>query len=104
MRDADGVGDLHLGAVGEAGTPLDAVIAEHAPAPRAAPAAFGELPSETPESRALAKRLRAAGFRFVGPTTLYALLQATGFVNDHLAGCPVRGDVARSISGADGYP
>ncbi|MGZ4276604.1 MAG: DNA-3-methyladenine glycosylase I [Solirubrobacteraceae bacterium] len=91
-------------ALREAGTPLHAVIAEHAPAPRAAPAAFGEVPSETPESRALAKRLRAAGFRFVGPTTLYALLQATGFVNDHLAGCPVRGDVARSISGADGNP
>ncbi|MGZ4268547.1 MAG: DNA-3-methyladenine glycosylase I [Solirubrobacteraceae bacterium] len=91
-------------ALREAGTPLHAVIAEHAPAPRAAPAAFGEVPSETPESRALAKRLRAAGFRFVGPTTLYALLQATGFVNDHLAGCPVRGNVARSISGADGNP
>ena len=39
---------------------------------------------------ALAKELKRRGFRFVGPTTLYALMQAAGVVNDHLAGCPVR--------------
>lgn len=89
-------------ALREAGTSLVAVVAAHAPAPRAAARGFGEVPAQTPESRALAKELRAAGFRFVGPTTLYALMQATGFVNDHLAGCPVRDDVARSISAADG--
>jgi DNA-3-methyladenine glycosylase I len=44
----------------------------------------------TPESTALARELRRRGFRFVGPTTLYALMQACGIVNDHLAGCPFR--------------
>ena len=48
------------------------------------------LPATTPESRALAKRLKQLGFRFVGPTTAYAAMQACGLVNDHLAGCPCR--------------
>jgi DNA-3-methyladenine glycosylase I len=43
-----------------------------------------------PETVALAKELKRRGFRFVGPTTLYALMQACGVVDDHLAGCPVR--------------
>jgi DNA-3-methyladenine glycosylase I len=49
-----------------------------------------ELPSVTDESKALAKELKRRGFRFVGPTTAYALMQATGIVNDHIAGCFVR--------------
>jgi DNA-3-methyladenine glycosylase I len=49
-----------------------------------------ELPSVTPESKALARELKRRGFRFVGPTTAYATMQATGIVNDHLAGCFVR--------------
>jgi DNA-3-methyladenine glycosylase I len=53
-----------------------------------------ELPSVTPESKALAKELKRRGFRFVGPTTAYALMQATGIVNDHLPGCFVRDTVA----------
>ena len=44
----------------------------------------------TPESVALSKELRNAGFRFVGPTTVYAAMQACGVVNDHLATCPAR--------------
>lgn len=60
--------------------------------PRPAPLSWSEVPSETPESRALAKELRRRGFRFVGPTTAYALMQAAGIVNDHLAGCPVRAE------------
>jgi len=61
------------------------------PAPRTAPpASFAEVPAQVPESAALAKDLKRRGFRFVGPTTLYALMQATGVVDDHLAGCPVR--------------
>jgi DNA-3-methyladenine glycosylase I len=43
-----------------------------------------------PETVALARELKRAGFRFVGPTTLYALMQACGLVDDHLAGCPAR--------------
>jgi DNA-3-methyladenine glycosylase I len=57
---------------------------------RKAPRTLGEVPSESPESQALAKDLRKRGFRFVGPTTLYALFQATGLVNDHLADCSAR--------------
>jgi DNA-3-methyladenine glycosylase I len=52
-----------------------------------------EVPSLTPESTALAKELKRRGFRFVGPTTAYALMQATGIVNDHVPGCAVRDEV-----------
>ena len=52
--------------------------------------ALSDMPSSTPESKALARELKRRGFRFVGPTTAYALMQATGMVNDHLAGCFVR--------------
>lgn len=51
-------------------------------------AAFGEVPAETASSRELSKALKRAGFRFVGPTTAYAFMQATGMVNDHLVDCP----------------
>ena len=47
-----------------------------------------EVPAETPISKAISKRLKGLGFRFVGPTTVYAFMQATGMVNDHLVGCP----------------
>jgi DNA-3-methyladenine glycosylase I len=48
---------------------------------------MGELPAETPVSRAMSKELKRRGFRFVGPTVLYALMQAAGLVNDHVVGC-----------------
>ena len=51
------------------------------------------MPASTPESKALARELKRRGFRFVGPTTAYALMQATGIVNDHVAGCVVRAAV-----------
>jgi DNA-3-methyladenine glycosylase I len=51
------------------------------------PASLGEIPAETPESRALSRELVRRGFRFVGPTICYALMQAGGLVNDHLVGC-----------------
>jgi DNA-3-methyladenine glycosylase I len=54
---------------------------------RPAPRTLADVPSQSPESVALAKDLRRRGFRFVGPTTLYALMQATGMVDDHLADC-----------------
>jgi DNA-3-methyladenine glycosylase I len=50
----------------------------------------GELPSSTPESVALARLLKTRGFRFVGPVTMYSVMQAIGVVNDHLAECPAR--------------
>lgn len=61
------------------------------PEGRPAPATLADVPATTPESVALAKELKRRGFRFVGPTTAYALMQATGMVNDHVAGCWVRG-------------
>ena len=48
---------------------------------------LGELPTETDESRALSKDLKRRGFRFVGPTTMYAFMQAAGLVNDHTLDC-----------------
>jgi DNA-3-methyladenine glycosylase I len=52
-----------------------------------APRRVGEVPSTSVESIALSKDLKRRGMRFVGPTTMYALMQATGLVNDHLADC-----------------
>jgi DNA-3-methyladenine glycosylase I len=49
--------------------------------------AFGTVPAETPTSKTMSKALLAEGFRFVGPTTIYAFMQAVGMVNDHLVGC-----------------
>ena len=79
------------------GEPLDAVIRAHAPAPQdPPPATWADVPSTTPETLALARELKRKGFRFVGPTTLYALMQACGLVDDHLAGCPARPAVERA--------
>ena len=50
---------------------------------------FAEMPAETPESKALSKELKRRGFRFVGPTIVYAFMQAVGMVDDHLAGCEI---------------
>jgi DNA-3-methyladenine glycosylase I len=55
-----------------------------------APASQAEIPATTPASKALAKDLRAAGFRFTGPVTAYAMMQACGVVNDHLVDCIAR--------------
>jgi DNA-3-methyladenine glycosylase I len=57
---------------------------------RPAPARMGDLVPVTAESTALSKALKKLGFRFVGPTTAYALMQACGIVNDHLDGCLAR--------------
>ena len=74
---------------------LDALVWSHASPsrPGGRPATLADVPTVTPQSRALAGALRAAGFRFVGPTTAYAVMQACGLVDDHLAGCwvPPRG-------------
>ncbi|MFG3699460.1 DNA-3-methyladenine glycosylase I [Micromonospora sp. NPDC047620] len=69
---------------------LSALLWSFAPPPRPArPTSFAQVPALTAESTALAKALKKRGFRFVGPTTAYALMQATGMVDDHLAGCHV---------------
>jgi len=74
------------------GETLDALLWGFAPKRTAAapPASGGELPAKTPESTAMAKELKRRGFRFVGPTTAYSLMEAAGMVNDHLEGCEFR--------------
>lgn len=71
---------------------LDELIWSHAPdrATRPAPRALTDVPAITEESQALSKALKKRGLRFVGPTTAYALMQACGLVDDHLADCVAR--------------
>ncbi|BDT96044.1 DNA-3-methyladenine glycosylase I [Nocardia sputorum] len=71
---------------------LDELLWSFAPPPRPRPRSGADVPATTPESVALAKELKRRGFRFVGPTTAYALMQATGMVDDHLADCWVGSD------------
>jgi DNA-3-methyladenine glycosylase I len=77
----------------DGGTPLSELVWAHRPEPRKAAKRLGDLPAQTPEAAALAKTLKRAGFRFLGPTTVYAGMQACGLVNDHIASCPVRARV-----------
>ncbi|HLS76265.1 MAG TPA: DNA-3-methyladenine glycosylase I [Nocardia sp.] len=79
-------------------TPLDELIWTFAPPPRPRPRHPAEIPATSAESVALAKELKRRGFRFVGPTTAYALMQATGMVDDHLADCWVGGDAHRAAA------
>ncbi|WP_460867539.1 DNA-3-methyladenine glycosylase I [Rhodococcus aerolatus] len=67
---------------------LDGLLWSHAPDPRPPrPATPDDVPATTAASTAMARELKRRGFRFVGPTTCYALMQATGMVDDHLRGC-----------------
>jgi DNA-3-methyladenine glycosylase I len=85
-------------AISNAGITRDLVIAQpgalndliwsFAPSPRRRPIRSRvEVPAVTPEAVALSKELRRRGFRFVGPTTMYALMQSAGLVDDHITGC-----------------
>ncbi len=67
--------------------PLDELLWSFAPERHTAPATLADVPATSSESTAMAKELRHRGFRFVGPTTCYALMQATGIVDDHVAEC-----------------
>lgn len=82
------------------GVSLAAFLWRHEPPPEDGPpkdrpvrVSMADVPASTPASTALSKALKARGFRFVGPTTMYALMQAMGLVNDHLGGCCVRGEI-----------
>jgi len=67
---------------------LDALMWSFAPtSPRPRPRSFSDLQAITPESTALSKALKSRGYRFVGPTTMHALMQSAGMVDDHLEGC-----------------
>jgi DNA-3-methyladenine glycosylase I len=77
-------------AAAELDEPLTDIVWRFAPEERSAPVTLADVPAHTDESKALAKELKRRGFRFVGPTTAYALMQAAGLVNDHLADCWAR--------------
>jgi DNA-3-methyladenine glycosylase I len=86
---------------------LAELIWSFAPEPRPAPlTGLGDVPAITPESTALSRALRAQGYRFVGPTTMYALMQSSGLVDDHVAGCHLAGAASgagtEQSEGADG--
>lgn len=66
---------------------LAATIWRYADPAAPVPRTLADVPAKTPGSVALARELRSRGFRFIGPTTAYATLQACGLVNDHLEGC-----------------
>jgi DNA-3-methyladenine glycosylase I len=80
-----------------AGTPLHELVWSYAPEGYEPPQTTADWHPQTDESKALSKRLKAAGFRFVGPTTLWAGMQACGIVNDHLTTCFVRDSVQSDI-------
>ena len=90
-------------AMHDGGESLGELIWSFAPTGRRrAPRAREDLAGLTPESTALSKELKRRGFRFVGPTTAYATMQACGLVNDHMAGCWVRPEVEALSSAVDG--
>ncbi len=66
---------------------LTELLWSFAPAEHQRPALMTDIPAITPESKAMAKELKRRGFAFVGPTTAYAMMQATGMVDDHVAYC-----------------
>jgi DNA-3-methyladenine glycosylase I len=84
-------------ALREAGTPLEEVVWAHRVTAKRPAKSLRDIPASTPESVALSRELKRNGFRFVGPTTVYAAMQACGVVNDHIAACYVREAVQRDI-------
>jgi DNA-3-methyladenine glycosylase I len=66
---------------------LPALAKSYEGTPKAAPQSMADIPSFTPQAEALAKQLKAQGYRFVGPTSVYAFMQNVGMVNDHVSGC-----------------
>ncbi|MEU4249134.1 DNA-3-methyladenine glycosylase I [Amycolatopsis sp. NPDC026612] len=74
-------------AIASLDTPLDDLLWSFAPASQRRPRTMADVPAITDESKAMAKELKKRGFVFLGPTTCYALMQATGMVDDHVKGC-----------------
>jgi DNA-3-methyladenine glycosylase I len=70
---------------------LEAFVESFAPSRTPKPRSTGQMPTTSPESLALSKALKKRGFSFVGPTTMFALFEATGIVDTHLIGCHRRG-------------
>jgi DNA-3-methyladenine glycosylase I len=76
-------------ALQQSGGSLDELVWSFAPPARGRPLSLSDVPAVTPESTALSRALKATGFVFVGPTTMYAAMQACGLVDDHLVACHV---------------
>jgi DNA-3-methyladenine glycosylase I len=74
-------------AIAELDVSLDDLLWSFAPASHKRPRVMADVPAITDESKAMAKELKKRGFAFLGPTTCYALMQATGMVDDHVQGC-----------------
>ena len=87
-------------ALRDSGSPLPELVWSHRVKPGRAPRSATDWQSTTPKSVELSKALRRAGFRFVGPTTVYAAMQACGVVNDHLVTCPAREPAERAFAAA----
>ncbi len=89
--DGDGALDRLVWSFAPAGSGTDEAprgpSAGGAGASRPRPRSFADVPAVSPESTALSKALKRAGFRFVGATTMYALMQSAGLVDDHIEGC-----------------
>jgi DNA-3-methyladenine glycosylase I len=81
-----------------AGTPLHELVWSHRPDRHTSPRKATDWRPTSPESVELSRALKRAGFRFVGPTTVYATMQACGVVNDHLVSCHVHDEVERQIA------
>lgn len=80
---------------------LEELVWSFAPSsPRPRPRELADIPAITPESTALSRELRRRGYRFVGPTTMYALMQSGGIVDDHVVGCWRAGAADQARSGA----
>src|SRR5581483_2795011 len=77
-------------ALAEEGESLSGLVWSYRPERRRAPRSLAEVPAQTTESAALARELKRRGFRFLGPTTVYAAMQACGVVDDHVVGCIAR--------------
>jgi DNA-3-methyladenine glycosylase I len=79
---------------------LSDLLWSFAPVPgRPRPATIADVPAVSPESTAMAKELKRRGFRFIGPTTAYALMQATGMIDDHVQSCWVPGSLHTDMPG-----
>lgn len=74
-------------AIGDLDVSLDDLLWSFAPESRVRPRTMADVPAITDESKAMAKELKKRGFSFLGPTTCYALMQATGMVDDHVKDC-----------------
>jgi DNA-3-methyladenine glycosylase I len=88
-------------ALWDEGISLAGLVWQHRPADQPTPAQLGDIPATTVEAKSLSAGLRRHGFAFVGPTTVYAAMQALGVVNDHVEGCHWRAVAEQALADFD---